>query len=79
MAHEGLERWGVDASVRDRLLGIIEQRCITHLNGAEWQVQTIQRLEKDNHNLDRREALRQMLGRYLENMHANEPVHTWPS
>jgi gamma-glutamyl:cysteine ligase YbdK (ATP-grasp superfamily) len=78
MAHEGLERWGVDASVRDRLLGIIEQRCITHLNGAEWQVQTIQRLEKDNHNLDRREALRQMLGRYLENMHANEPVHTWP-
>ena len=26
----------------------------------------------------RPEALRQMTQRYIEHMHANEPVHTWP-
>ncbi|MEO6701979.1 MAG: glutamate--cysteine ligase [Jatrophihabitantaceae bacterium] len=77
LAHEGLDRWGVSAEVRDRLLGIIEQRCITHRNGAEWQVQTVHKLERQNRTLDRRDALRQMLGSYAEHMHSNEPVHTW--
>ena len=29
LAHEGLDRWGVAPAERDRLLGIIEQRCLT--------------------------------------------------
>ena len=28
--------------------------------------------------VDRREALRRMTMRYIEHMHSNEPVHTWP-
>jgi hypothetical protein len=28
--------------------------------------------------LDRWEALRQMTQLYIEHMHTNEPVHTWP-
>ena len=79
MAHEGLQRWGVDANVRDRLLGIIEQRCITHVNGAEWQARTFHEIDADSQPLDRRDALREMLHRYVEHMHTNEPVHTWPS
>jgi gamma-glutamyl:cysteine ligase YbdK (ATP-grasp superfamily) len=79
MAHEGLDRWGVSADVRDRLLGIIEQRCIKHTNGAQWQADALHRIERENRSLDRRDALREMLGRYLEHMHSNEPVHTWPS
>ena len=27
---------------------------------------------------DRGEALRQMTQRYIDHMHTNEPVHTWP-
>ena len=77
MAYEGLTRWGVATEVQNRLLGIIEQRCITHMNGAEWQTSMIHRLENDNRALDRRDALREMLGRYVQNMHSNEPVHTW--
>ena len=38
LAHEGLDAWGVAAEERDRLLGIIEQRCLTGTNGAEWFV-----------------------------------------
>lgn len=78
MAYEGLDRWNVDPAVRDRLLGIIEQRCIKHLNGAEWQVRTFHQIDSEKRPLDRREALREMLGRYVEHMHSNEPVHTWP-
>jgi gamma-glutamyl:cysteine ligase YbdK (ATP-grasp superfamily) len=78
MAHEGLDRWGVSADIRDRLLGIIEQRCIKHTNGAQWQASALHRIERENRTMDRRDALREMLGRYLEHMHSNEPVHTWP-
>jgi hypothetical protein len=75
MAHDGLERWAVDAADRDRLLGIIERRCVEGRNGAAWQAQTFHRLYE---HLDRHDALREMTIRYRELMHSNEPVHTWP-
>jgi hypothetical protein len=37
MAREGLTRWGVDAVDADRLLEIIERRCVLGINGAAWQ------------------------------------------
>ena len=46
LAHQGLSDWGVDSAVSDRLLGIIEQRCTTHQNGAEWQARTFHRIEE---------------------------------
>jgi gamma-glutamyl:cysteine ligase YbdK (ATP-grasp superfamily) len=78
LAHEGLETWGVDSSVRDRLLGIIEKRCTTQQNGAEWQVRMFHHVDEKRQPLDRRDSLREMLRRYVELMHSNEPVHTWP-
>jgi gamma-glutamyl:cysteine ligase YbdK (ATP-grasp superfamily) len=75
-ASDGLDRFDVDPAVRDRLLGIIEQRCITGRNGTVWQCEVVDHLEA--HGADRPTALRQMLLRYVEYMHANEPVHTWP-
>ncbi len=77
MAHEGLERWGVDRGDRERLLGIVEQRCLTLRNGAAWQAATFHALF-EHEKLDRRDALRQMTVRYRELMHSNEPVHSWP-
>ncbi|HEX6337733.1 MAG TPA: glutamate--cysteine ligase [Jiangellaceae bacterium] len=76
LAHEGLVRWGVDAHERDRLLGIIEQRCVTERTGSTWQVETVHQLETSGH--DRQDALREMLRQYCLHMHSNEPVHTWP-
>jgi hypothetical protein len=75
-AHEGLERLGIAAADRDRLLGAIERRCVTLRNGATWQSRTFHRLF--DAGLERDEALRQMTVRYRELMHANEPVHDWP-
>ena len=75
LAHDGLRSWGVDDGVRVRLLGIIEQRCLTHLTGADWQVRAVGDLER--RGLDRTEALRVMTLEYIARMHTNEPVHSW--
>ena len=76
LAHEGLERWNVDADIRDRLLGVIEQRCLTQRNGAAWQAEVFHAMN-GGHG-DRFATLGGMLRRYQEHMHSNDPVHTWP-
>ena len=73
LAHQGLEEWGVSADQRDRLLGVIEQRCLLGTNGAEWFVRRMH----DRSDQDRYDALRTTLEEYRQNMHTNEPVHTW--
>jgi gamma-glutamyl:cysteine ligase YbdK (ATP-grasp superfamily) len=73
MARQGLEAWGVASEVSDRLLGIIEQRCLTGVNGAEWFAR---RMAK-RRDMERFDALRATLLEYRDLMHTNDPVHTW--
>ena len=73
LAQQGLEAWGASGAEIDRLLGIIEQRCLTGTNGAEWFVENVQRCG----DVDRYDALRATLLEYINAMHSNEPVHTW--
>ena len=75
MARSGLDAWGVDPEERDRLLGIIEQRCLTGQNGASWFVDRFHATADGG--ADRMDALRKTLNEYREHMHSNEPVHTW--
>ena len=77
MAHEGLTRWGVEADVRDRYLGVIEGRAKTGRNGSTWQVAAVRALEE--RGLSRPQALAEMLHHYCDFMHSNDPVHTWPN
>ena len=75
MAEDGLRRWKVAADVRDRYLSVIEGRATNGRNGAAWQVDTVEKLESQG--FDRTRALAEMLRRYCDLMHSNEPVHTW--
>jgi gamma-glutamyl:cysteine ligase YbdK (ATP-grasp superfamily) len=75
LAREGLARWGVGQAEADRLMGIIEQRCLTGQTGAAWQIATVAELCRTG--TARPEALRRMTQRYIEHMHTNAPVHTW--
>jgi gamma-glutamyl:cysteine ligase YbdK (ATP-grasp superfamily) len=75
LARDGLTRWGVDEEAASRLLGIIEQRCLTGQTGAAWQIAAVNKLTQGGQ--DRREALRQMTQSYIDRMHSNDPVHTW--
>jgi hypothetical protein len=76
VACEGLGRWGVSATVIDRYLPVIEERCLRLRTGAAWQRDAVAALEARGRS--RPAALRGMLARYLELSEANEPVHTWP-
>ncbi len=76
MAHRGLDSLGVDSADRDRLLGIIEQRCLTGRNGATWLAAAFH-AGYDHSPTERFEVLRQVTGRYRELMNSNEPAHTW--
>jgi gamma-glutamyl:cysteine ligase YbdK (ATP-grasp superfamily) len=75
MARAGLADWGTPDEEVDRLLGIIEQRCLTGQNGSSWYVDRVRARQAAGD--DRHEALRATLLEYRERMHANEPVHTW--
>ncbi|KQY64063.1 MULTISPECIES: glutamate-cysteine ligase family protein [unclassified Nocardioides] len=74
LAREGLADWGASTEESDRLLGIIEQRCLIGTNGSEWFAQ---RCARHGASMDRADALRHTLVDYRELMHSNEPVHTW--
>jgi gamma-glutamyl:cysteine ligase YbdK (ATP-grasp superfamily) len=76
MARAGLDSWGVLPDERDRLLDIIEQRCIVGQNGASWFAGRFHERLVANDG-DRLEALRGALNQYRERMHTNDPVHTW--
>jgi gamma-glutamyl:cysteine ligase YbdK (ATP-grasp superfamily) len=76
LARAGLEAWGVAQEESDRLLGIIEQRCITGRNGASWFVDRFHHRVRGG-EVDRLDALRATLNDYRSLMHTNEPVHTW--
>ena len=56
LAHDGLDRLGVGAADRDRLLGIIERRCVALRNGASWQSAVFHRLYDDERPRPRRGA-----------------------
>jgi len=75
LAADGLRDWGVDSAEIDRLLGVIEQRCIHATNGSTWQ--TAEVVAREAAGATRDQALHGMLGAYLDRMHSNEPVHTW--
>jgi gamma-glutamyl:cysteine ligase YbdK (ATP-grasp superfamily) len=77
LAREGLRRRKVNGQHAERMLGIIEQRCLTGRTGATWQTDTVHALEE--RGLSREAALQEMTRRYLECMTTGEPVHTWPT
>jgi Glutamate-cysteine ligase family 2(GCS2) len=76
LASDGLRRWGVDSADADRLLSVIEQRCLHGRTGATWQSEAVRALT-DRGNADRHEALRLMTQEYIERMSTNEPAHRW--
>lgn len=77
LAHAGLEQMGVDVSVRERLLAVIEQRCISGRNGATWLIQEFE--YQRARRADRQAAMRATTQAYEALMHGGDPVHTWPT
>jgi gamma-glutamyl:cysteine ligase YbdK (ATP-grasp superfamily) len=75
VAAHGLAEAGVDAPVREELLGVVRERVRARRTGARWQRLMIEQAEDD---LGREQAVRRMLTRYITLSEAGEPVHAWP-
>ncbi len=73
LAEEGLAAWGASVAERNRLLGVIEQRCLSGVNGATWFTDRVHARS----DLPRADALRAAVRDYRDRMHTNEPVHAW--
>jgi gamma-glutamyl:cysteine ligase YbdK (ATP-grasp superfamily) len=77
LARQGLLDWDIDEGDVDYYLGIIEERTLSGMNGAAWQIATWQKLV-DEGRLDRADAARELVRRYQQRSFASTPVHTWP-
>ncbi|MEM0910890.1 MAG: glutamate-cysteine ligase family protein [Pseudomonadota bacterium] len=75
IAFEGLVSLGVNKDEASYYLNIIEQRVIRMQNGAYWQLNQLDTLEKKG--LGREHALASMMEAYLSNMRADTPVSEW--
>ena len=77
LAHAGLADWGVSDDGRgnatSRHRGPGDLRASTARPGRRERSERF-----EERGQDRITALRNMLEAYVEHMHTNEPVHTWP-
>lgn len=69
MAEEGLKQHAVDPLDIQRYLGVIEQRCKTGQNGANWQRSFVKK-----HGI----GMPEMLEAYMLRQETAIPVHEWP-
>ena len=77
LAAEGLDRWRIDPRERDLYLGVIEGRARSGRNGAVWQIEQVDYLEREA-GLSRTDAIAAMTRRYAQLGLDGQPVHTWP-
>ncbi len=75
-ALRGLLDAGVAADEATPLIDLFTERVRRRRTGASWQRETLEALESRGRT--RREALVEMLERYLELSRADAPVHAWP-
>ncbi len=73
LADEGLDRLGVDADERGRLIGIVRDRLERKTTPAAWQRRTLAALG----GRSRDAALAALVERYLENCCTGRPVTEW--
>ncbi len=74
LAREGLENVSIETDDIDRYLRVIERRVETRQTGAQWLIDSAERLrERDR----RRNRLNTLVSVLAERQWAGEPVHTW--
>jgi hypothetical protein len=76
LARRGLLEWGVEAGDVDYYLGIIEERTLSGMSGAGWQLATYRHLVESG--LDGDQATHELVRRYQQRSYGSTPVHTWP-
>ena len=74
MAYKGLKSLKVDLADIERLLGVIESRIYSHMNGAQWQMKNFSELLIGS---TPNEASISLTKGIYENEQTEKPVHLW--
>ncbi|MAF65720.1 MAG: hypothetical protein CMJ84_08690 [Planctomycetes bacterium] len=75
LAHGGLAAQGVDAGDRERFLGLIEDRVRAGRTGAQWALDSLERMGAQGTGDARSRALAAAM---YQNQRTGVPVHRWP-
>ena len=76
MSRKGLESAGVNSDDIDYFLGVIENRCAAHKNGATWMVDNYRKLTKKYSSSRALRFLTEEISNYQQE--PDLPVHEWP-
>jgi CBS domain-containing protein/gamma-glutamyl:cysteine ligase YbdK (ATP-grasp superfamily) len=74
LAHEGLEKPGLDTENIDLYLGVIEERVRSRRTGAQWQLQSMAELAEQGPLAERLSAVTAAIAARQRD---GSPVHTW--
>ncbi|MHC4513708.1 MAG: glutamate-cysteine ligase family protein [Planctomycetota bacterium] len=74
LARRGLEADNIDSADIDRYLGVIEARVESGRTGAQWTLDSLQRMADTGTRDQRMQALTRAM---IRNAETGEPVHTW--
>ncbi len=74
LAEKGLQTSDIDPSDIDRYLGIIQKRVETQQTGAQWQLDSLDRMENVGSRAERLGALTRAM---VERQKSGNPVHEW--
>lgn len=74
IAREGLKMANIDQQDADRLLNIIEQRTKTGKTGAQWMLDSFEKLQQQ---ASKDEALTALTAGMSKRQQEGSPVHTW--
>lgn len=74
LARNGLERAGIDARDIDRFLGVIDDRIRTERTGAQWMIDS---LEKMDRRAKMNVRMRSLTAAMKANQEASLPLHQW--
>jgi CBS domain-containing protein/gamma-glutamylcysteine synthetase len=75
-ARRGLEAAGIDSADAKRFLGIIEERVQTERTGAQWAIDS---LDKMDPRAKRNVRMRTLTAAMKKNQKEGKPVHEWPA
>jgi len=73
LAHEGLAQLGIEDEERRSFLGVIGSRLAEKMTPARWQ----RRIVREQGEVPRDHALRELMGEYMANVRSGRPVTEW--
>lgn len=78
LAHEGLERAGINGDDREHYLGIIAARVGSRMTGAQWQIDSLAKMRETAPGCSASDCMEALVTATIARQKEGKPVHEWP-